>query len=92
MKNFKSLQASIDFSTRVLIILLASGGSEPPTNEYFQNFLNFSLNFRENLYKTFLKFSKKSQKFLENFQKIINFSLIFYNFLNFFEFAKTRNF
>ena len=75
MKGFNILQFSIDFSTNFVIFSLASGGSapEPPTNPYFQNFLNFSLNFRENFDKIF----NKSQNFLKNFQKIIKFSLIF---------------
>ena len=61
MKSFKILQFSIDFSTTFLMFSLASGSStpEPPTNQYFQNFLKFSLNFRENF-----------DKILKNFQKM----------------------
>ena len=83
MKSFKILQFSIDFSTTFLIFSLASGGSAPrtPSNPYFQNFLKFSLNFREN-FDTILKI----------FQKIINFSLIFKHYLKIFEFEKMRNF
>ena len=59
MKIFKNLQVSIDFSIN----------SEPPTNAYFQNFLNFSVNFRETFDKI-LKNFKKSQNLLENFKKL----------------------
>ena len=44
MKIIKKQQVSIDFSTKFLIISLASGGGapEPLRNAHFQNFLNFS--------------------------------------------------
>ena len=74
MKIFKSLQVSFDFSTKFLIIALASRGEgppppEPPTNANFENFLNISLNFRE-------IFDKIPKIFMENFIKIIHFQLI----------------
>ena len=92
MKIFKSLQVSIDFSTRFLIISLASWGSapEPTTNIYFKNYLNFVINFRE-IFEIIFKIFQKTLNFLENFQKIINFSLIFKNFENF-RVWKTLNF
>ena len=49
MKSFKRLQVSIDFSTRFLIISLASEASHPDPPTYFPNFLNYSFHFRENL-------------------------------------------
>ena len=60
MKTFKILLVSIDFSTSFLIISLASGAlpQEPPRNAYFQNFLNFPVNFRENFNRLFKKFQK----------------------------------
>ena len=65
MKIFKSLQISVDFSTRFLIILLDSGGPalNPHTNPYFQNVLNFSQRFSEN-FDVILKDFQKSQSFL----------------------------
>ena len=80
MKSFKMLQFSIDFRLLFLIFSLASGSSapEPPTNPYFQNFLKFPQNFCENFDKV-LKNFKNSQNFQLNFQKIIQFSLIFLN-------------
>ena len=65
MKTFKILQVYIDFPTIFLIFSLASGDPppEPATNPYFQNFLNFSLNFRENFDKI-LKDFQKIEKFL----------------------------
>ena len=77
MKIFKSLQASIDFSTRFLIISLASGGPPGrPTNGYFQIFSKFSLNFRENFDKILKDFSKIRKISFKIFT-IENFSLIF---------------
>ena len=78
MKSFKILQFSIDFSPTFLYFRLLRGAPphEPPTNPYFQNFLKFPLNFRENFDKI-LKNFKKSQNLHVNFQKIIKFSLIF---------------
>ena len=73
MTIFKSLQGSIDFSTKFLIISLASGGRaqppEPPTNAYFQNFLNFSLNFRVNFDKMLKNFAKNSKISFKIFKK-----------------------
>ena len=53
MNIFKSLQVSIDFSTKFFNNFASFRGSapEPPTNAYFQNFLNFSLSFRVNFDK-----------------------------------------
>ena len=64
---------------------------EPTRNEYFQSFVNFSPNFREIFVKILTNF-QNSQNILLNFQKIINFSLIFKNFLKIFESEKTLNF
>ena len=77
-KFTKCCRFPLIFRLIFLIFSLVSGYSapEPPTNQYFQNFLNFSLNFRENFDKI-LKFFQKSQNFLKIFHKIINFSLIF---------------
>ena len=71
MKSFKILQFSIAFSTTFLIFSLASGGGapEPPTNPYFQNFLHFSLRFREKLVvilKNFPELAKFNDKFSKN--------------------------
>ena len=64
MKIFTSLQVSIDFSIKFLIISLASGATLCKCT--FPKFLNFSINFRENF-----------DKILNNFQKIANFSVKF---------------
>ena len=61
MKIFKIIQLSIDFSTNFFSIFVSF--PEPPTNPYFQNFLNFSLNFREN----FDKILKIFQNSLKNY-------------------------
>ena len=77
MKCFKILQFSIDFSTTFLIFSLASGSSpQPPTNPYFQNFLKFPLNFRENfdkILKKFQKIAKFTCKFAKNYKIFIDF-------------------
>ena len=51
----------------------------PPTNAYFQNFLNFSLNFRENFDKILKKFQKLA-KFPLKFSKNYKFFIDFLNF------------
>ena len=78
MKICKLLQISIDFSTNFLIFSLASGDSalEPSKNLYFQSFLKFPLNFRENYDKNIKKISKIA-KFPLKFSTSINFSLLF---------------
>ena len=68
MKIFKSLQFFIYFSTVFNnFATFGWGGAgyrpQPPTNTYFPNFLNFSLNSRENFDKL-LKNFQKSQNFL----------------------------
>ena len=94
MKSFKIFQFSIYFSTTFLIFSLASGGGsapEPPTNPYFQNFLTFSLNFRENfdnIFQNFQKIAKCTCKFSKNYKIFI----AFLAFLKIFEFEKMRNF
>ena len=75
MKFFKILHVSSDFSTNFLNLSLASVGSapEPPTNSYFQNFLNLFVNFRENRDKILQVIAKFPLKFSKN----INFLLFF---------------
>ena len=85
MKSFNILPFSIDFSTSFLTFSLASGGSplEPPTNPYFQNFLKFSLNFRENfdkILKNFQKIAKFTCKFSKNYKVFIDFLAFVENF------------
>ena len=90
MKIFKILPVSIDCSTNFLIISLDSGVRplpEPRKNAYFQNFLNFPINFRENIDKIL-----KNRKFSCT---IFNKLEIFIAFLTFFEnfrVWKTRHF
>ena len=62
MKNFEILLVSIDFWSNFLIFSLAL----PHTSPYFEIFLKFPLNFRENLGKIF----KESQNFLKIFKKL----------------------
>ena len=62
MKIFKSLQVSIDISTKILIISIEPDGFPPePPKMHFENFINFSLNFRVNFDKMLQIFFKKSQ-------------------------------
>ena len=78
MKIFKSLLVSIDFLTKFLIISLAT-----PTNAYFQNFLNFSVNFRENfddILKNFQKIAKFPLQFSKNYKIFIDFKIFFETF------------
>ena len=74
MKIFKCLQVSIDFSTKFLIISLALGAlpPEPPPNAYFQNFLNFRVNFHKIL-KNFQKIAKFPSKFVISYKFFIDF-------------------
>ena len=63
---FKSLQVSINFSTKFQIISLASGGlgsSPNPLLMHISKFYKFSVNLRVSFDKIFKNF-KKSQNFL----------------------------
>ena len=93
MKIFKILQVSVNISTNFLIISLASGGSapEPPIDAYFQNFLYFSLNFRENYDKILKSFQKSVKICFKIFKKLKNF-IAFLNLLNPFEYKKREIF
>ena len=92
MKIFKILQVSSDIWTNFFIFLLASGGGavppEPPTNPYFQNFLSFSLHYRETFDKICQKIAKFPLKFSKNYKSFIDFLTL----LKIFEFEITRKF
>ena len=73
-ENFQKLQVSIDFSN--VFNNFASFAPEPPTNAYSQNFLNFSLNFRESFVTIFEKFSNNleiSLKIYNSYKIVIDF-------------------
>ena len=84
-KVLKFCRFPLIFRLIFLIFSLASGAPPPetPTNPYFQNFLNFSLNFRENFDKiltNFQKIAKFTCKFSKNYKIFIDFLTFFENF------------